>query len=437
MEKNTTAPGSRPRLRRAHLKSRRGCRQCKLRRVKCDEVEPCCSQCHRQRITCGFQQHGRVASLPGVPKVPIPRSHQSEAVAQHSLEAILPATSPSSSSSPSPSISEEYGRSAEASLSDPSPVCEASLLTPRQLRYQDQQLRGLMAGGSLDNCLFYYYVNWCAWQTTRDTAAVLSWIVPRLAPASQCLMDATLAFAANELRIQHPGNALFVRASHGYIARAIATQARKLASGITRTNFESLYLTACMIAIHTLLQRRFDSTHSGEEGNITVWFHAWRGLRAITLARPGLYLDSSIACSFPPGGWQNPFKGDVDCSAIHPDLEFLLDALNEEHERRPLDYESHRHALGYISQVLWRPSRPLCVRFLVEARQPFIDSVSRGEQMALLITAVYLSNMQFMPGLEVFMPSVDHDWNLIARLLKPAYRDLLDRGSEVVANTYA
>ncbi|KAL4922614.1 hypothetical protein BDW62DRAFT_171386 [Aspergillus aurantiobrunneus] len=40
--------------RRAHRKSRHGCRACKLRRVKCDEVRPVCSNCSQRQEECEY-----------------------------------------------------------------------------------------------------------------------------------------------------------------------------------------------------------------------------------------------------------------------------------------------------------------------------------------------------------------------------------------------
>lgn len=40
--------------RRGHFKSRLGCFSCKRRRVKCDEMRPCCSQCRRLTLTCSY-----------------------------------------------------------------------------------------------------------------------------------------------------------------------------------------------------------------------------------------------------------------------------------------------------------------------------------------------------------------------------------------------
>jgi hypothetical protein len=44
-------PGSK---RHIHKKSRRGCRNCKLRRVKCDEIKPHCKNCRNYGFHCNF-----------------------------------------------------------------------------------------------------------------------------------------------------------------------------------------------------------------------------------------------------------------------------------------------------------------------------------------------------------------------------------------------
>ncbi|KAJ5776665.1 uncharacterized protein N7511_001676 [Penicillium nucicola] len=43
-----------PQGRRSHRKSRAGCMQCKRRKVKCDETQPHCRNCHRHGVVCSF-----------------------------------------------------------------------------------------------------------------------------------------------------------------------------------------------------------------------------------------------------------------------------------------------------------------------------------------------------------------------------------------------
>ncbi|EWZ36331.1 uncharacterized protein FOBCDRAFT_232051 [Fusarium oxysporum Fo47] len=57
----------RPMQRRTHQKSRNGCRNCKRRRVKCDEGKPSCSNCIRFSLPCDFSVD-QIASNDTVPE---------------------------------------------------------------------------------------------------------------------------------------------------------------------------------------------------------------------------------------------------------------------------------------------------------------------------------------------------------------------------------
>ncbi|KAH6628761.1 hypothetical protein F5144DRAFT_580082 [Chaetomium tenue] len=50
--------------RRAHNKSRMGCKNCKARKIKCDEKKPSCSNCTRRQVDCDFSVVG--TPQPGV-----------------------------------------------------------------------------------------------------------------------------------------------------------------------------------------------------------------------------------------------------------------------------------------------------------------------------------------------------------------------------------
>ena len=47
--------------RRSHKKSRKGCQECKLRRIKCDESQPSCSRCKAHRIDCLYEADSTAA----------------------------------------------------------------------------------------------------------------------------------------------------------------------------------------------------------------------------------------------------------------------------------------------------------------------------------------------------------------------------------------
>uniref|UniRef100_A0A060T583 ARAD1C09944p n=1 Tax=Blastobotrys adeninivorans TaxID=409370 RepID=A0A060T583_BLAAD len=54
MDQAPAANGDKPRKRRAHSKSRNGCANCKLLRVKCDELRPSCRNCIKRKKPCEY-----------------------------------------------------------------------------------------------------------------------------------------------------------------------------------------------------------------------------------------------------------------------------------------------------------------------------------------------------------------------------------------------
>ena len=66
-----------PRL--AHKKSRRGCRRCKKRKVKCDELHPTCAACLRHNVPCSWPDDQDLLREPSSPDTPdTPASSQVE-----------------------------------------------------------------------------------------------------------------------------------------------------------------------------------------------------------------------------------------------------------------------------------------------------------------------------------------------------------------------
>ncbi|KAI1622374.1 hypothetical protein EDD37DRAFT_470608 [Exophiala viscosa] len=53
--------------RRSHTKSKNGCSQCKVRRIKCNEVHPTCSNCERRQIVCDFSLSSDASNSPSDP----------------------------------------------------------------------------------------------------------------------------------------------------------------------------------------------------------------------------------------------------------------------------------------------------------------------------------------------------------------------------------
>lgn len=65
-----------PMSRRGHIKSRLGCFSCKRRRVKCNELRPSCTSCHRLGLLCEYPVQGlgtgpEISTAMGTPQSPL------------------------------------------------------------------------------------------------------------------------------------------------------------------------------------------------------------------------------------------------------------------------------------------------------------------------------------------------------------------------------
>ncbi|KAH8654649.1 hypothetical protein BGZ60DRAFT_157979 [Tricladium varicosporioides] len=75
--------------RRSHTKSRNGCKECKRRKVKCDEQHPSCFNCTSHRVTCSFSIVNKSSETNS------PTSHSHHGGASGTLQAAVSPTTPS------------------------------------------------------------------------------------------------------------------------------------------------------------------------------------------------------------------------------------------------------------------------------------------------------------------------------------------------------
>lgn len=278
--------------------------------------------------------------------------------------------------------------------------------------------------------LFYYFVTEV--QTFEYPRRAFVEATMR-ALALQCpyLMDAALAIAATRLRRQTPEDSSVVAASHAYMARSISQQTTRLRSGISKSNFEFLYLTSILIGSHSIVHRQFASRDAESLAGVVQWFRAFRGVRAITYAAPEYFAESGIATAFPPGGWQYPPFDDVpDRSIVLPEFSFVL-ALFSSPQGRGVeatpDFDAYYHALAFVSHIRQSPSRAAHTTFLLEAKPAFVHGVEKCDPTALVIVGVYLA----LVGLVEPIPDIDaaaqKDLDLITKHLPANYGAILSR----------
>ncbi|EGS18095.1 putative transcription factor [Thermochaetoides thermophila DSM 1495] len=257
--------------RRSHKKSRTGCRRCKTRKIKCDEVHPRCGNCVKHGVKCDFEYPEVLAEL------------QAAQAASQS-----PSTPSAASGYASPAAGPSSARSTATPLCRPPPTPALSQTTPPGQRLLELRLMHHYTAMTCKTFTFTAPVTEDIWKIT----------VPNLAfSGSQHLADAILAVAALHLRSMRPDDKEMVRASHAYMAASLSEYSAALTKGIDHTNAEALFLTAALIAFQSTATRVFskdepqvgseESDKRGPSGCYTIpfsWFHSFQGVKAITAA---------------------------------------------------------------------------------------------------------------------------------------------------------
>ncbi|KAK4132487.1 hypothetical protein BT67DRAFT_435489 [Trichocladium antarcticum] len=269
--------------RRSHKKSRAGCRRCKSRKIKCDEVHPRCGNCLKHGVPCDFEHPDVVAELQAAsaaradsPSTPATTVNFGSPIRRASVLA----------AGPSP---------AAAPLCRPPSTPSLSQTTPPGHRLLELRLMHQYTAMTCKTFTFTAPVTEDIWKIT----------VPNLAfSGSQHLADAILAVAALHLRSLLPNDKEMVRASHAYMAASLAEYSAALTKGIDHTNAEALFLTSALIAFQSTATRVFTKdegmsgagadmdTDSSKQRNHTSgcyaipfsWFHSFQGVKAITAA---------------------------------------------------------------------------------------------------------------------------------------------------------
>ncbi|KAM7193504.1 hypothetical protein V8F33_007731 [Rhypophila sp. PSN 637] len=280
--------------RRSHKKSRAGCRRCKFRKIKCDEVHPRCGNCVKHGVDCDFEHPEIIADI-----------QAASAASPLSTGSRTPFT-------PAATLDYQSPRPEQAGASPRIRLPGHGVSVPAPPIYRPPATPGLSpttptANRLLELRLMHHYTAMTC-KTFTFTAPMTEEIwkitVPNLAFAgSQHLADAILAVAALHLRSLAPNDKDLVRASHAYMAASLAEYSATLTKGIDSSNAESLFLTAALIAFQSTATRVFlkDELSLGAGGTADgqvkernasagcysvpfTWFHSFQGVKAITAA---------------------------------------------------------------------------------------------------------------------------------------------------------
>ncbi|KAI1641199.1 hypothetical protein F4809DRAFT_587676 [Biscogniauxia mediterranea] len=367
--------------RRSHKKSRAGCRRCKSRKIKCDEVHPRCGNCSKHGVACDFE-HPEIADTLALPETPHPTASAS------------PCESPSISSLP------------------PTPSAPAS--TPAPIYRQPEQPSVSSASKSdrmMELKLLHHYTT-----VTCETLAISSPVsekiwretVPHLAfSGADFLVDALLAVSALHLRSISPQDQELIRASHSYMAATLSEYSASLAKGITESNAEALFLTSALIAFQSTASRIFTRDDSGDlkdrsDGYVLPlsWFHSFQGVKTIVasswqwLRNSGIVIpiiESQPALNLDLSGKRATFFSDL---LVGVDEE--LSGLDDDPALQRSTRQAYQHAVAVLDWAHKIPQTGAPLVFLATVSRRFVDLLEVRKPRALAILASYFALLRFL-----------------------------------------
>ncbi|TVY62802.1 Sterol uptake control protein [Lachnellula suecica] len=361
--------------RRSHKKSKAGCQRCKQRKIKawtCDEVHPVCGNCSKHGVTCDFEG---VPLTPGTPGTP----------------SLSPFSIPRTDST---------GDASSASTSAPSPSSNSSLMPFYQSPTDLIRTHiNPAASRQLELKLVHHWTANTSGTFSEIDLVQQAWrvAIPTIAYDAQHLMDAILAVSALHLRSQYPEDKVLVRASHGYMASALAQYSSILTRGLSELNAEALFSTSALIAFQASASRRFEDFQG--DGGYTVplaWFHSFQGVKTVVMASWQWLRQSDRV--WPIINGQPALQLDLDPGRS---LFFapLLDDLDEQINTVPEQWaaetrQAYEHSVAYLNWAYLEPSRNKILGFAATVSRRFVDLIGQHDPRTLVIISCFYAMMR-------------------------------------------
>jgi hypothetical protein len=234
-------------------------------------------------------------------------------------------------------------------------------------------------------------------QTFSDTQEQkLAWQVdiPSIAYDTQYLMDAILAVSALHLRSKQPGDNSLIRASHGYMASALAQYSSLLSDGLSAFNAEALFSTATLIALQASASRRFDDDQGDGAYSLPLaWFHSFQGVKAIVMASWQWLRTSDRIYPIINGQPALSLKLDPERKSFFAPL---LDGMEEQLETLPElmraeTRQAYEHSVAFLNWSHERPVRNCILGFAATVSRRFVELIGQHDPRALVIASCFFA----------------------------------------------
>ncbi|KAH7133618.1 hypothetical protein EDB81DRAFT_108281 [Dactylonectria macrodidyma] len=385
--------------RRSHKKSRAGCRRCKNRKIKCDEVHPRCGNCSKHGVLCDFGNPDVLGEL-------VTPTASSESVAAST-------PTPPSVTLNTPKTPSTRSSSIAATSSNPIPVSPPiyppvpSLEVAASLSGQTDRMMEL-------RLMHQYTTSTSKTLLTNSPVAddIWQYAVPQMAFSGKngypYLADAILSVAALHLRSLSPDDKALVRASHAYSASSLAAYCASLNSGITPENAEALFLTAALIAFQAAASRIFnkDDVEPKDPNSRYAlplpWFHAFQGVKTV-VATSWQWIRGSNAVKAVIDS-QPSFQLNLNPRSSDSFFGHLLEGLEDELvAEEPHNFnatgQAYFHAVCVINWAHKNYYSAASLAFPATVSRRFVDLVEEKRPRALAILACFFALLKRMDNL--------------------------------------
>ena len=374
-----------------------GCRRCKVRKIKCDEIHPRCGNCSKHGVSCDFE-HSNIRDT-HVPKATSttetvdaptetprrPSSSASVSASAHSPVAHSEKSSTNVSDTTTPTVT---GTTPAPIYKTPEPLPLSSTTTKKNRM--------------LELKLLHNFTTVTA-KTLSVSSPVLERIwretVPELAFSSASyLADTLLAVSALHLRSSSPHDRELIRASHSYMASACSEYGACLSKGVTESNAEALFLTSALIAFQSTASRIFtrddvNDRSSGYSLPLSL-FHSFQGVKAVVTATWQWLRISTIVIPI----IESQPALNLDLSGHPTFFSNLMVGLDDEIAKFESDPATHletkiayQHAIAVLDWAHKIPSTGAPLVFLATVSRRFIELLEARRPRALAILASYFA----------------------------------------------
>ncbi|KAG9231777.1 hypothetical protein BJ875DRAFT_106506 [Amylocarpus encephaloides] len=405
--------------RRPHKKSRRGCKRCKARRMKCDEVHPVCGHCFKSQVECDYGLLGNLGSTQALLKnARSPFMQASPTSSGHS--SLSPSPQPNQPSSQANDIGSSVtfikNQIFAPSISPNIAIPPERLLDLKLFHHYVEMTQGLPAVNTLNqNIRIHPLIDERTHPIYNVKKTWSNWII-RLAVETPHLMDALLAFSATHLR-NNTANADrgMVEAAHRYMIRAIEEHGRQVRAGISAENAEVTFATSTFICFHVTSERLV--TYGDEERSLMHWYHPWHGIRTL-LSACWDYIKSPDIKSI------LIYEQSLDLGTqteVPSTFDFLMDGLDPDSVHTDT-FRAYTTAIYYLNKISQEPLARHVLKFTGMVTTRFVELVSVNDPRALTMVGYHLMLVKQLNQVWWLKGSADRDFALVMESLPETWK---------------